>query len=233
MPDIIISKTSNGAAVADTLSGTGTGHDLGPVVNGGYTTGGSFDKAANIGSNDLYLRHDSVSDPLNNLAVYIQPYSQTYGGVATAAADFARLQTMAEASGVSKNNLNGLSQGLWIDMDWDVSIPSQFDYLNFGPAADSGVTGSGGLVRIMRRNNGGNLTDDGSSLANRIIIKKESMFTDPSTTPSAPVDGTIGIEDDAVLGDRCLLKHRLFLEQNEVVGGVFQYDEVFTFTTTA
>ena len=233
MPDITISESSNGAAVADALSGGGTGFDIGPVVNGGYTTSASFDKASNIGSNDLYIRHDSVSDPLNNLAIYLQPYSQAYGGVATAASDYARLLTMAEASGGSKNNLDGLSQGYWVDMDWDASIPSQFDYVNFGPAADSIVTGSGGVVRILRRTNGGNLTDDGSSLATRIAVVADAMFLDPTTTPSAPLDGTIGIEDDAVLGDRCLLKQRLFLAQNETEGGIFQYDQTFVFTTTA
>lgn len=233
MPDITISESVNGAAVADALSGGGTGFDIGPVVNGGYTTSSTFDKPSNVGSNDLYIRHDSVTDPLNNLAIYLEYYSQAYGGVATASADYARLLTMAEASGGSKNNLDGLTQGYFVDMDWDASIPSQFDYVNFGPAADSIVTGSGGKVRILRRTNGGNLTDDGSTLATRITVVADAMFLDPTTAPGAPLDGTIGKSGDAALGDRCLLKHRLYLAQSEVEGGIFQFDETFVFTTTA
>lgn len=230
---VTISETVGGAAVADALSGGGTGWDIGAVVNGGFT-GLVAPQSANTGSNDLYISHDAVTDPLTNLSVYLETYSQAYGGVATASADFARLQTLAEASGSNKNNSNGLSQGFWIDMDWDALVPSQFDYANFGPAADTIVTGAGGgVVRIMRRTDGGNIVDEGSELSNRITVLASAMFLDPTTIPSAPLDGTIGKAADAVLGDTCKIKHRLYLEENETTSGIIQWDETFAFTYTA
>ena len=230
---VTISETSGGAAVADALSGGGTGWDIGAVVNGGFT-GLVAPLSANTGSNDLYISHDAVTDPLTNLSVYLEQYSQAYGGVATAASDFARLQTLGEATGSNKNNSDGLSQGFWIDMDWDALIPNQFDYANFGPVADTIVTGGGGgVVRVMRRTDGGNITDHGSELSNRITVLASAMFTDPAGTPSGPLDGTIGISADAVLGDRCKIKHRLYLEEAETTSGIIQWDETFAFTYTA
>lgn len=231
MSTLTVATTSNGPAVADALSGGGVGWDISAVVNGGYT--GVLDKASNTGSNDLYLRHDSI-DPLTNLAVYAEQFSQSYGGFDTAAADFARLQTLAEATSGTKNNADGLTEGWWLDMDYDASVPNQFDYVNFGPVADTLVTGGGSdVVRILRRFNTGNITDEGSSLATRITVPAAAMFLDPLTAPGAPVDGTIGIEDDATLGDRCLIKHRFFLKSAETVGGILQFDETFSFVFTA
>ena len=202
-------------------------------MNGGFT-GLVAPQAANTGSNDLFIFHDAVVDPLTNFSVYLEQYSQAYGGVATAAADFARLQTLAEATGSNKNNSNGLTEGFWIDMDFDALVPNQFDYANFGPVADTIVTGAGGgVVRVMRRTDGGNLSDHGSELSNRITVLAASMFVDPSTIPSAPVDGTIGKSGDAVLGDRSKIKHRLYLKQAETTSGIIQWDETFAFTTTA
>ena len=230
---VTISETSGGAVVSDALSGGGTGWDIGAVVNGGFT-GLVAPLSANTGSNDLYIFHDAVTDPLTNLSVYLEQYSQAYGGVATAAQDFARLQTLAEATGSNKNNADGLTQGFWIDMNWDALVPNQFDYANFGPVADTIVTGAGGgAVRVMRRTDGGNITDPGSELSDRITVLASAMFLDPLTVPSGPLDGTIGKAADAVLGDRCKIKHRLYLEEAETTSGIIQWDETFAFTYTA
>jgi len=51
---VTISETSGGGAVADALSGGGTGWDIGAVVNGGFT-GLVAPLSANTGSNDLYI----------------------------------------------------------------------------------------------------------------------------------------------------------------------------------
>jgi hypothetical protein len=117
---------------------------------------------------------------------------------------------------------------------WDATIPNQFDYVNLGPSADSIVTGAGGgNVRILRRHDSSTLADEGSSLATRITVPADAMFLDPITAPGAPVDGTIGVEDDATLGDRCLVKHRFFLRETETEGGILQFDETFAFVFTA
>lgn len=230
-----VSITSLGSQVADPLSGGGTGYDIGVIRNGGYS--GLVDKVANTGYNPFYLSHDAINDPVTNFAVFVEPYSQVYGGVRSANVDFAKLQSLAEATDGSKNNLTGLAGGFAIDMDWDAIASNQFDYINFGPSADTIVTGAGGgIVRYLRRTDGGNLVDEGSDLTSRITLLASAAYYETGggpTAASAPVDGTIGISTDSVLGNRMLIKGRLYLPLAEIEGGETQFDLTTAFTYTS
>lgn len=230
-----ISKTSTGAQLADPLSGGGAGYDIGVVRNGSYS--GVTDKATNQGAADWWISHDAVNDPLTNVALFVEPYSQTYGGVRTVGEDYTKLQTLAEATDGSKNNGSGNAGGYAVDMDYDAVIANQFDYINLGPVADSIVTGpGGGAVRYFRRTDGGSLTDEGSSLLTRIDVLSDAMAYEPGTgaiAPSAPLLGNIGKSDDTVLGNRCRLKTRLYLPEAEIEGGETQWDQTLAFTFTS
>jgi len=232
---LLIAKTSLGAQVADPLSGGGVGYDIGVTRNGGYS--GLISKAANTGHNDFYLSHDAINDPVSNFSLFVEPYTQLYGGVRSAAVDYAKLQSLAEATDGSKNNGTGGAGGFAIDMDWDVIAANQFDYINFGPIADSIVTGGGGgVVRYFRRTDSGNIVDEGSDLITRINILSQAAFYETGAGPvsaTTPLDGFIGKSDDTILGNRMRVKARLFLPQLEIEGGETQWDLTTAFTYTS
>lgn len=218
---LTVSETLDGTAVADALAGGGSGIDLGSVVNGSYAP--VISKASNTGAQNLYIRHDATIDPITDVKTFIQEYGVgtgfTYGGADTAANDFATIKALGNASGNSKNNGDGLSGGLWIDMDWDASTTNQFDQANF-PA----------LVKIY-----GDNVSDGADLANAFPVIDDAMVYDApgETAASAPVDGQIGINGDTTLGDNAHVKLRIYLTQAFADGGIIQWEWVIAYSYTA
>jgi hypothetical protein len=134
----------------------------------------------------------------------------TYGGADSAANDFVSMKNLANASGSSKNNANGLSGGLWIDMDWDASTTNQFDQATFPT-----------VVKIY----GDGLTD-GISLASAFTLNSAAMVYNnpPETAASSPVSGQIGKAADTVLGDAAHVKLRIYVPLAYSTGGIFQWD---------
>ena len=65
---ITASKTLGGAEASDSLSGDGSGFQFG-TTEAGVTPA----------TQTIYLRHDGANF-IENLQMYVRPYSQTYGG---------------------------------------------------------------------------------------------------------------------------------------------------------
>ena len=103
---LTVSETISGSAVADSLAGGGTGVDLGSVVNNSY--GPITLKADNTGRQNLFVRHDAVTDPITDVKTFMQQFGTgtgfTYGGASTAALDYTSLKSLANASGNSKSS---------------------------------------------------------------------------------------------------------------------------------
>ena len=218
---LTISKTISGTAISDALAGGGTGLDLGSVVNNQYAP--LIDKASNTGAQDLYIRHDAVVDPITDVGLFVQTFGTgtgfTYGGADTAANDQTRLLTDGQNSGSSKNNADGLSGGLWVDMDADATAANQFDQANF-PA----------LVKIFGDNG-----TDGIDLTSAFTVVSAAMVYDApgETLATTPVDGQIGISGDTVLGDHAHLKFRIYVPNASTDGGINQTELVVGFSFTA
>lgn len=219
---LTVSETVAGAEVSDALAGGDTGMDFGQVVNGSYAPLTS--QVANTGHQDVYLRHDATVDPITSVKTYCAQFSGTYGGANTAAADFTALMAYGAAdTGGTKNNTDGDSRGLHIDMDWQVSTANQFEYSREAT----------GQKRIYGKDYSGL---DGSDLANAFTLHADAMsFWDGSTEADAttPVAGQIGIAADTVLGNRGHLKSRFYLDSGAVDGGILQWDWVFAYSYTA
>jgi hypothetical protein len=220
---LTVSETVTGSEVSDSLAGGSTGLDLGQVVNGQYTPITS--QVANTGKQDLYISHDATIDPITNVKFYVAQYSGTYGGANTAAADITTLLALGAAnSGADKNNVDGLSRGLHIDMDWQVSTANQFD-----PTREAT-----GQKRIFGKDAGGGI--DGSSLANAFTMHADaaSYWNGSSEVDaSAPVTGKIGKSSDSVLGNRGHILARFYLNSGAVDGGILQWDTVVAYSFTA
>lgn len=218
---LTISETLDGTAVADALAGGGTGVDIGSVVNNQYAP--IISKAANTGAQNLFIQHDAVIDPITDVKTFMQQFGVgtgfTYGGADSAANDYTTLKNLANASGSSKNNADGLSGGVWIDMDWDASTTNQFDQATFPT-----------LVKIY----GDGLTD-GIDLASAFVMKSNAMvYAAPAeTAASAPVDGQIGIPGDTTLGDAAHAKLRLYIPNSFSDGGIIQWEWVVAYSFTA
>jgi len=218
---LTLSETLDGAAVADALAGGGTGVDLGSVVNNSYAP--VILKSANTGAQNLYISHDAVLDPITDVKTFLQTYGVgtgfTYGGADTAANDFTTLKNLANASGSSKNNGDGLSGGLWIDMDWDASTTNQFDQAGFPT-----------VVKIY----GDGLTD-GISLASAFALHTAAMvYAAPAeTSASSPVTGQIGKAADTVLGDAAHVKLRIYVPNAYSNGGIVQWEVVTSYSFTS
>jgi hypothetical protein len=218
---LTISETINGSAVADSLAGGGTGVDFGSVVNNQYAP--LIDKTLNTGAKTLYIRHDATIDPITDVKTFIQEYGVgtgfTYGGADSAAGDYTTLVNLGNASGSSKNNADGNSGGLWIDMDADASTTNQFDQANF-PA----------LVKIYGDNN-----TDGINLGSAYQLVGDAMVYDApgETLASAPVAGQIGKANDTVLGDNAKCKFRIYLPDTYSDGGIVQWEAVVAYSFTA
>lgn len=218
---LTISESLDGTQVVDSLAGGGTGFDLGSVVNGQYAP--IISQGSNTGSQILYVRHSATIDPITEVGTFLQQYGVgtgfTYGGAATAAGNYTTMKNLGNASGSSKNNGNGLSGGLWVDMDADASTTNQFDQASF-PS----------LVKIY----GDNLTD-GIDLASAFTLESDALvYAAPAETlASAPVDGKIGKDNDTVLGDNAKYKLRIYLPTSFADGGIHQGEWVNKYSYTA
>ena len=216
---IIASETLDGAQVSDSIQGGGSGADLGQVGTGSYSP--LTNKTSNQGHFDLFVRHDGLL-PIYGVTTFIQPMGEgtpySYGGGNSAAGDFASMKSMGNVSGNSKNNADGMSGGLWVDMDWDAGDATRFDQANF-PS----------FVKIYGDNN-----TDGISLNSGFPVIKEAMVygvAGVETQPSAPVDGKIGAQGSPlVLGDNAHLKLRQYLRSDFASNGYFQFEYVIAYS---
>lgn len=223
---LTISETLDGAEVSDTLldggdPGTYLGVDFGLVVNNQYAP--LTDKALNTGHQDLYLHHDGTNE-ITDVKVYLGDYTietgNPYGGARTSADDYAAIKTLGQNSGSSKNNSDGNSGGIWLDMDADATTTNQFDQANFPT-----------LVKIFGDNG-----TDGIDAASAYTLAADAMVYDNTgeSIPSAPVAGTIGASTQgATLGDNAHLKSRVYIPASYTEGGYYQFAMVFLFSATS
>lgn len=223
---LTISETLDGAQINDSLAGGSSGLDLGSVTNGSYSN--VITQADNTGAQDLYISHDAVIDEITNLKVYIGEFSGTYGGARSAAGDIADLITFGAASGSSKNNADGNSHGLWLDCDASINIGAVGN-AGFDFATNGGGSGTD-TVFIF-----GDNSTDGIDEPSAFLIRSEAMVYNDGgeTAASAPVDGTVGVAADTVLGDSAHIRLRSYLQDSFAEGGIYQWDYVFVYSFTA
>jgi hypothetical protein len=220
--NLTLSETLGGSAIADALSGGGTGLDFGSVQNGKYAP--LVNQALNQGFQSLYIRHDAAIDPITDVKFFIDAYSTTgftYGGAQSSAIDYTTMKSLGSASGTSKNNLDGLSGGLWIDMDAAQRLGAN-DTTRFDIA--SRPTN----VKIFGDNG-----TDGQDLASAFLLQSESLVNAGHATPSAPVDGQIGKSLDTVRGDSALVLLRVYLPTAHPDGGIVQWAFAVVYSFTA
>ena len=232
--NLTISETLDGSQIADSLSGGGSGTSLGQCTNGSYAP--LISKASNTGRQDWFIRSDATVDPITDCKIHMQEYGvgtgYTYGGPASrsAAADFATLKSEGDASGSSKNNNDGLSGGIWMEMNvlQMVSVTNQFDQATrpteviiFG---DTGETVGVDLASAV------------TIIAEAAVIDSDQSNGGDATNgyiPNAPVDGQLGINGDTDLGDNFHLAFRTYLRSAFSTGGIFQFELVIVYTFTA
>lgn len=218
--NLTVSKTLGGSAVADTLAGSGSGVDLGSVVNSEYAP--IILKSANTGWQSLYIRNNAAIDPITGVGTFVSVYSQTYGGGGgSAAADYTTLKNKGNASGNSANNNDGLSSGLRIEHDADLTS-------SLGASAFDGTRAQ---VKIY----GDNLSD-GIDLASAFSLHVDALIYNNAGSPVdaiTPVTGKIGKSGDTVLGDVAYIKLRFYLETAAPDGGILQWDWVIKYSFTA
>ena len=226
--DLTVSETINGLAVADTLEGGGVGSDLGVVTNSGYAP--RINKSQNTGRLDLFIRHNGVNE-ITDFQTFIQEYgtdsSFAYGGGSTAADDFTSLKNLGAASGASRNNIDGLSGGLWVDMNANVAEVNQFDYATNGYNTVDGSQGGDSSVRIYGDNNldGLDVESGFEAIAKSMVIaSNQSNGGDAGNgfIPNGPVAGTIGAAGNTTFDDNCHLKLRIYLTETFSTGGLHQ-----------
>lgn len=221
---LTVSESIDGAALNDAILGGGGGQlgsDMGQASSNSYTP--LVDRVNNLGSKSLYIRHDAVTDPITSFSMYVQQFGvgtgYGYGGDDSAANDLANLIALGSASGVSKNNNDGFSGGLWAELEALSSNTNQFD---IGPRPD--------FVKIFGK------ASAGIDLNNNIPIIAESMVYDAGggtpTNGTSPVDGKLGIAGDTVLGDNANIKFRFYVPNSFLETGVFQWETVFTYAFT-
>jgi hypothetical protein len=183
-----------------------------------------IDQTLNTGVQDIYIRHDAAIDPIENVSFYLGQFSGTYGGATNATSDLSTILAYGLAdSGSSKNNADGNSRGLHIDMDWQVSTTNQFLYSRE----------STGQRRIFGKTSSGK---NGSNLALSFPMHEDACsFWNGSAEvdASAPEAGKIGKSTDAVLGNRGHFKKRFYLHTAATDGGIAQWDFVINFSFTA
>lgn len=219
---LTISKTVAGSEVSDVLSGGSTGLDYGQVVAGAYAP--ITTQSANTGWQDIYIRHDAVTDPITDVKFYVEQYTGTYGGANTAAGDIAAILAYGAAdAGSNKNNADGASRGLHIDMDWQVTSTNAFDYTREAT----------NQKRIFGKTYSGN---NGSSLATGFSLHVDACsYWNGSTEVDAttPVTGKIGKSTDTVLGNRAHFLSRFYLHSASVDSGVLQWSSSISYSFTA
>ena len=235
---LTISETINGAAVADSLGGGGTGSDLGVVTSSGYAP--RINKIANTGRLDLFIRHDGTAE-ITDFRSFIQEFGTdtgfAYGGGQTPVDDLTAIKNLGAGSGDSRNNADGLSGGLWIDMNATVAEVNQFDYSTNGL---SSVGSQGGNDTVRKY---GDNSLDGLSIETGFPMDSQALVntTDQGNggdaingyVPNGPVEGTIGAVGNTTFGDRAHVKLRMYLPQTFSVGGSHQWEWVggYSFTT--
>lgn len=236
---LIVSKLIAGAAVADTLAGGGTGLDYGNVTNGSYAP--LTTQSANTGAQDFFVRANSTTDPVTAIKLYIVDYTTTGatwgGGNISSAADLTALTSLGSASSSSKNNNDGLSGGLWTEVDWTASTTNQFDLatrpsrvLVFGKNGVATVTGS-------PDNSAKNGTT--STLAFDVGADANSYYNgtteaDATTPVNGQLAGTGQITaTQAVLGNRLHLRNRIYIPTSFADGGIFQFAHALQFSFTS
>jgi hypothetical protein len=225
-------KAATPTDIADTLAGGGTGIDFGQVVNGQYAP--LIDQTLNQGAKTVFLSHNATFDPITNLKLYIDSYAATgftYGGAVNAALDYNAIKAQGAASSSSKNNADGNSGGIWMEMQRDVTETNQFDA--------SRVSGAN-HVRIFNKAPSGSAFDAlllGVTEGGAFTIGSASMLYSPDNSaenaPSAAVNGQLGKSTDSVLGNYSKLRFRSYLRDDFPDGGIFQWAFVFTFSFTA
>lgn len=244
---LTVSETLDGVAVADALATPGPvnlGVDFGSVVNGSYAP--VTVQADNTGRQNLFIRHNAVDDPITAVKTFIQIYGTGtgfgYAGADSAANDFNnKLKALGNTSGGSKNNADGFSGGLWIDMNailTDVIASTQFDWDTNGYDSVGASQGGDDTVRIY----GDNLVD-GISLASAFSMHTKAMVIDSDQSlggdatngwvPTAPVTGVIGKNGDTAKGDNAHTKLRIFVPASAVDGGIVQWEWVISFSYTS
>lgn len=244
---LTVSETIDGAAVADALATPGpvnTGVDFGSVVNGSYAP--LSNQMNNTGRKDLFIRHDAVDDPITAVKTFVQQFGTGtgfgYAGADSAANDLNnKIIALGNTSGGSKNNDDGFSGGLWLDMNailLDTAASTQFDWNANGFDSVGGSQGGDNTVRIY----GDNLID-GISLASAFDMHTKAMVIDSNQAlggdaingfvPTAPVTGVVGLNGDTELGDNAHTKLRIYVRSDTVNGGIVQWEWVIAFSHTS
>jgi hypothetical protein len=219
-------KSAAGANVfADSLAGGGNGIDFGQVVNGQFAP--IVDQPTNDGALVVYINHDATVDPITNLKLYLGSYTLTgftYGGADTASGDLSSVLSEGQTSDESasaKNNANGLASGLWVDMQWDVSTTNQFD-----------VSSRSSNVKIF-----GNGGTQGIDAASAFVVSADAMLYSSNdiaeVDATTPVAGSVGKNNDTVLGDYAKLRFRIYLRTAFPDGGIFQCSLVCRYAFSA
>ena len=218
----VSNTTVVGPEANDALAGGGTGIDFGQVSNGGYSP--VLVQEQNTGALDIWVSHDAEIDPITSVKIYAAPYTGTYGGANSAEADFtALLNYGASDIGASKNNADGFSRGLHLDLDWKVSPANQFDYSRE----------AAGNKRIFGKDYAG---FDGSDLTKSFKLHADAMsyWNGVSEVDATdPVEATIGKSDDEQLGNRGHFKARFYLNKDATEGGFLQNSLVIAYSFTA
>ena len=237
---LTVSETLDGAGVSDALAGGGTnGVDLGSCVNNSFAP--LVDKPTNDGKQSLFVRHDATIDPVTSFKQFFQEYGVGtgfgYGGADTAANDIATLISLGNTSGNSKNNGDGLSGGFWVDQNHKVSVTNQFDYAVNG-VSSGGSEGGDDTVRKF-----GDNTTDMIDLASSVNAAAAAAVIDSDQggggdatngyTPTAPVEGELGINNDTAKGDNYHFRYRIFLPNSYTDGGIVQWELVYAYSFTA
>jgi len=222
----VVPSPGSSTNMSDALAPTGSGNigaDIGQVANGGYTPLVG-NQSANQGSKDLYLRHNSVDDPITDVEFYLAPYTGVYGGPKSPAIDYAEVISAGFSDGGgTPNNTDGLSSGLHIDMSYSVTTGSQF-----APAREST-----GQVRVFGKIYNSNQV---GIQTNPIGLHKDACFYYDGVSNSAPInalDGVIGKEGDTVRGNRAHLRLRYYLPLSASVNGLIQWSFVTLFSYTS
>lgn len=222
---LTVSETVAGSGLSDSLVGGETGVDLGNVTNGAYVPLGTS-QATNDGKQFLYIRHNAVTDPITSVKIYLDSITpaltggNTYGGAKTAAQDKTDILGMGQSSGSDKTNSDGLSGGVWMDMDYLVNDTNRF---NQGTRPTQ--------VKIF-----GDSGTDGISAASAFTLHQDSMLYwngSSEVDATTPVAGSIGRSTDTVLGNRSKLQFRFYVASAWPDGGYVQWSKAIVYSFTA
>lgn len=213
--DLIISATPGGENVSDDLKNGGEGLDFGKVSSSSYTP--LISKDENTGQKDLYIRHTGRG-PIEGLAMYLTPYSDSYGGSRSSEEDFKALLELGSLSASeTANNLDGRYSGLSIEQNRKLSSGPAF-FKEGNPTV--AVMGKGGA---------------GSGVARAIPIRTEAIFVSGSgDDPLSSEQGRLGESGNTNLGDTAHIKMRVYMPASGArLGGLFQWDLNFIFSHLA